>query len=144
MLWYKQNRKWVTGNDEELTRVSVYTASSVIIFVWLNAILLRTLHFWLAIPFNQHYLFNSSIVQTSMSILWACLSVILTTMGTRKKVRPIWFVGVGLISILILKLIFVDYSQSGTIARVVSFIGVGLLLILIGYLAPVPPKQQEK
>ena len=41
---------------------------------------------------------------------------------------------------VVLKLMLVDLSGSGTVARIVSFIGVGVLMLVIGYVAPLPTK----
>jgi uncharacterized membrane protein len=36
----------------------------------------------------------------------------------------------------------VDLSNSGSIARIVSFMGVGGLMLVIGYLAPLPRRDE--
>jgi len=40
-------------------------------------------------------------------------------------------------------LFFVELSNRGGLARIVSFIGVGVLLLVVGYFAPLPPKRPE-
>jgi len=40
---------------------------------------------------------------------------------------------------VVAKLLLVDLSNVGAIARVISFIGAGLMMLLIGYIAPLPP-----
>jgi len=37
------------------------------------------------------------------------------------------------------KLVLVDLSGTGSVARIVSFLGAGLLMVGIGYLSPIPP-----
>jgi uncharacterized membrane protein len=51
----------------------------------------------------------------------------------------VWIGGAGLLAVVVLKLLLVDLSGIGTVARIVSFMGVGGLMLLIGYLAPLPP-----
>jgi uncharacterized membrane protein len=34
-------------------------------------------------------------------------------------------------------------SQVGAIGRIISFLVTGVLILVIGYVAPVPPKEQE-
>ncbi|MFX9042694.1 DUF2339 domain-containing protein, partial [Acinetobacter baumannii] len=40
---------------------------------------------------------------------------------------------------VVIKLVSLDLSQSGTLTRVVSFIGAGGVMLVIAYLAPLPP-----
>ena len=42
---------------------------------------------------------------------------------------------------VVLKLLLVDLSGTGTVTRIVSFIGVGVLMLVIGYVAPLPTKE---
>jgi uncharacterized membrane protein len=58
--------------------------------------------------------------------------------------RPAWMVGAGLLAAVVLKLLIVDLSGSGTVTRIVSFIGVGVLMLVIGYVAPLPGKPKEE
>jgi uncharacterized membrane protein len=48
-----------------------------------------------------------------------------------------------LIAVVVAKLFFVELSNRGGLARIVSFIGVGVLLLVVGYFAPLPPKRPE-
>jgi uncharacterized membrane protein len=45
--------------------------------------------------------------------------------------------------VVVAKLFFVELSNRGGLARIVSFIGVGVLLLVVGYFAPLPPKRPE-
>jgi uncharacterized membrane protein len=54
--------------------------------------------------------------------------------GSRKR----WMVGAVLLGAVVLKLVLVDLSGTGTVTRIVSFIGVGVLMLVIGYVAPLP------
>ncbi|MGO2561018.1 DUF2339 domain-containing protein, partial [Psychrobacter sp.] len=55
----------------------------------------------------------------------------------------LWFMGIGLLGVVVLKLVLVDLSQTEAIWRVISFLGAGSLILLIGYLAPLPPADDE-
>jgi uncharacterized membrane protein len=46
-----------------------------------------------------------------------------------------------LLAAVVLKLLLVDLSGTGTVTRIVSFIGVGVLMLVIGYVAPLPAKE---
>ena len=54
-----------------------------------------------------------------------------------------WLIGAALIAVVVAKLFFVELSNRGGLARIVSFIGVGGLLLVVGYFAPLPPKRAE-
>jgi uncharacterized membrane protein len=113
-------------------------------FVWLNAIVLRSIHHWFDIPYVAHELFNSIVVQAAFSLLWTLTAMALMVIATRKMDRKPWFVGAALLAVVVGKLFLLDLANSGTVARIVSFLGVGALLMIIGYVAPVPPGDAEK
>jgi len=112
-----------------------------ITFIWLNGVLLRTLHHWAGVPFDLDAMLRSMLVQASLSIFWSILALCAMVTATRIRLRPLWLTGAGLMAVVVAKLFFVDLSNVGGIERIVSFIGVGLLMLVIGYLSPVPPVQ---
>ncbi len=112
-------------------------------FLWLNAMLLRSLHHWLEIPYRFDALYASTTVQAALSLLWGILALVLMVWAVRRVQRAPWFAGITLLALTVGKLFFVELSHIGGTARIFSFIGVGILLLLIGYLAPLPPKKKE-
>ena len=76
-----------------------------------------------------------------MNRLWVRLSLMIG--GHLRKRREVWLVGAALIALVVAKLVFVELSNRGGLARIVSFIGVGVLLLVVGYFAPLPPKRVE-
>jgi uncharacterized membrane protein len=108
-------------------------------FVWVNGVLLRTVHHWAGIPFEWHALMRSVVVQASFSILWTLTALVLMFTAVRKLSRILWGAGALLLCAVVVKLFFYDLYNTDTIARVVSFLGVGVLLLVIGYVAPIPP-----
>lgn len=119
-------------------------AISVLAFVWVNAMLVRTLHFWAAIPFDLESMWRSTLAQASLSIFWSVLALCVMVYATRKGLRNLWLIGAALMGVVVLKLFTIDISDIGGLTRIVSFIGVALLLLVIGYFSPVPPKHEEK
>jgi len=111
-------------------------------FLWLNAVLLRTLHQWAGIPFAVDPMMNSTLVQTSLSIFWAVLALVAMLVATRQGWRVVWLVGAALLAVVIAKLFLVDLSNVGSIERIVSFVGVGLLMLIVGYFSPLPPAEK--
>lgn len=114
-----------------------------LVFVWLNAMLLRTLHHWQGVPYTPHDLYGSTLVQAAVSLFWTLLALALMATGTRRSLRGPWLAGATLMGVVVLKLFLVDLDRVGSVARIVSFVGVGLLMLLIGYLAPVPPRARD-
>ncbi len=121
----------------------LWATAGAAIFVWLNAMLLRTLHHQQQIAYTFDSLRNSNLVQMSLSIFWTLISLTLMFAATRKHWRTLWLVGASLQAIVIGKLFIVDLSHISGLERIASFMGVGLLLLLIGYLAPIPPEKTD-
>ena len=114
-------------------------ALAALSFIWLNAVLIRTLHRWAGVPLDLEAVLRSTLVQTSLSIFWTVLALATMLAATRRAARPVWITGAFLLSVTILKLFVVDLSRVGTVERIVSFVGVGLLTLVIGYFSPLPP-----
>jgi len=112
-------------------------------FVWLNAVLVRTLHHWVSTPMWTDGGLHHGVVQTGFTILWTVLALLTMLFATRRApaaaARRLWMVGAALLGVVVLKLFFVDLSSVGTLERIVSFLGVGLLMLVIGYVSPMPP-----
>ncbi len=120
---------------------SVFAAS---LFLWLNAMLFRGVHHLGAVPFDWAALFDSVLVQALLSILWSLTGFGTMVAGTRKAWRSVWIVGAALLGVVVLKLFFIDLSNTGTVARIVSFIAVGIILLIVGYFSPVPPRAKSE
>ncbi len=122
-----------------------------LISFWIcSSMLVRTLHAFIGTPLwiSNFYgytdnAWNSEQVQTGLTILWTLLALVATIIASRYWQRALWFMGIGLLGIVVLKLVLVDLSQTEAIWRVISFLGAGSLILLIGYLAPLPPARDE-
>lgn len=112
-------------------------------FIWLNAVLLRTLHHWAQVPWQVDALAHSTLVHATLSLCWTVLALAVMVLAHRRAWRVVWFVGAGLLAVVVVKLFLVDLSQLSGVTRIVSFLGVGLLLLLIGYVSPLPPAREE-
>ena len=139
-------RWWLACERQEIdicidNRLLALRVLGVALFVWLNAVLLRTLHHWAGVPYELDAMLRSTLVQTSLSIFWTLLALATMVFATRRTARPLWFVGAALMGVVVLKLFLVDLSRIGTVERIVSFIAVGILMLVIGYFAPLPPAQ---
>ena len=142
--WFRRLRSAPFAPPIFHTSEMAYVALGSIGFVWLNGILLRTLHHWAGVPFDPNAMARSMLVQASLSIFWSVLALCTMVAATRARVRPLWLTGAGLMAVVVVKLFFIDLSNVGGIERIVSFIGVGLLMLVIGYFSPVPPAAVEE
>lgn len=115
----------------------------LISFWVISSILIRTLHAFIGTPLWEAGAWRSEQVQTGLTILWTLLALFATIIASRYWQRALWFMGIGLLGIVVLKLVLVDLSQTEAIWRVISFLGAGSLILLIGYLAPLPPAIKE-
>lgn len=111
------------------------------IFLWLNAALIRTLHHNFGAPITRYGMSHSTLVQASLSIFWGVLGFVAMTAAARQRWRYVWMAGAALMIVVVAKLFLIDLSNVGTIARITSFLTVGALLLVTGYLAPLPPRR---
>jgi uncharacterized membrane protein len=116
----------------------------LLVFLWLNFTVFRIAHHWFDVPYSGYALYDSSLVQTAVSILWALSGVLLTVYASRKALRVLWIAGGALLILVALKLFVIDLSELGSLARIISFLVVGALLTSIGYFAPLPDKEMDE
>jgi uncharacterized membrane protein len=112
-------------------------------FLWLNGVLLRSIHHWSGVPYYLGPMMQSVVVQAALSIFWTILALALMVAATRMARRGVWMLGAALMGVVVVKLFVIDLSHVGGIERIVSFIGVGLLMLVVGWFAPVPPRRKE-
>ncbi|WP_419794472.1 DUF2339 domain-containing protein [Pseudomonas palleroniana] len=117
--------------------------AGVSLFAFLTALVMRTAHHWGGVPFHWDALLESMLVQAGLSIVWTLIALGLMIGGHLRHRREVWLIGAALIAVVVAKLFFVELSNRGGLARIVSFIGVGGLLLVVGYFAPLPPKRAE-
>jgi uncharacterized membrane protein len=113
------------------------------LFVFFTALVMRTAHHWGGVPYALDALLESMLVQAGLSIVWTLMALSLMIGGYLRHRREVWLIGAALIGVVVAKLFFVELSNRGGLARIVSFIGVGVLLLVVGYFAPLPPKRAE-
>ena len=146
--WWKSSAEFAFIATHNATNQSfnqrVFAVSlAALVFLWLNFTLFRIAHHWFHIPYQAQALFDSNLVQTSVSILWALSGVLLTLYSSHRKNRVLWVTGAVLLGLVVLKLFVIDLSALGSLGRIVSFLVVGALLISIGYFAPLPNKNEN-
>ena len=117
--------------------------AGVSLFAFFTVLVMRAAHHWAGVPFHPEALLESMLVQAGLSIVWTLIALGLMIGGHLRHRREVWLIGAALIAVVVAKLFFVELSNRGGLARIVSFIGVGGLLLVVGYFAPLPPKRAE-
>ncbi len=120
-----------------------FAVPGILLFLLLNSVVARTVHFFTGIPYTPAALYSSVVFQAALAALWGVGALAITVWATRRGSRLVWFVGAVLLAMVVIKLFLVDLSGTGTIARIVSFLVVGVLMLIIGYFSPLPPKTKE-
>lgn len=115
-----------------------------LVFVWLTAVLIRSMHHYLAIPFDMSQMLADTRVQTAISILWTVIGMAAMLFASRCSTRPLWIIGAALVGVVLVKMFFIDLGASGTVERIVSFLVVGSLLVATGYFSPIPQKSDDE
>ena len=113
------------------------------IFVFITTAVSRVAHQYLGVSFDTSSLFASQFVQASWSLMWTLLALIVMILGHRQQRRAYWITGASLITVVVIKLFFIELQNRNGLWRIVSFIGVGILLLIVGYFAPLPPRVKK-
>ncbi|GLI33735.1 DUF2339 domain-containing protein [Desulforhabdus amnigena] len=127
-----------------LPKYLIHSLWGASIFLWLNAVLVRTIHYWGGVGFSFQAMQRSMLFQTSLSIFWTLTALIIMVFSTRRALRNFWLTGGGLLAVVVVKLFLIDLSKTGTVERIISFIVVGILLLITGYFSPVPPNKPKE
>lgn len=133
-LWRKGDE--ILNMDDQRVAIGALVA---VVFCWLNAVLLRSMHHWNGVPWELNALSADTAVQAALSIFWTLLALGAMLLSSRRQWRMVWFCGAALMAVVVGKLFLVDLAHVGTVARIVSFLVVGGLMLVIGYFSPLPP-----
>ena len=136
-LWSRNRLDQLPFAQGQLRQIVV----GVSLFAFFTAMVMRTAHHWSGVPYELEALLESMRVQAGLSIVWTLIALGLMIGGHLRNRREAWLVGAALIGVVVAKLLFVELSNRGGLARIVSFIGVGVLLLVVGYFAPLPPRR---
>ncbi len=138
--WWRSTAQDGIENAKRIPPAWPWSLLGAAVFVWLNGVLLRTLHHWGGVPYDFEAILRSDLAQTALSIFWTLLALAAMLFATRRGRRWLWIVGAALMAVVVVKLFVVDLAKVGGVERIVSFIAVGVLMLVIGYVAPVPPR----
>ncbi|MFN0040028.1 MAG: DUF2339 domain-containing protein [Burkholderiales bacterium] len=141
--WWQRLDGWGIDAHEQVPPLIARAALGGAAFVYINGVLLRTLHHWAEIPWRLDDMMRADLVQASLSVFWTVLALMAMLTAYRRGMRALWLAGAGLMAIVVAKLFLLDFAKIGGVERIVTFIGVGILMLVIGYFAPLPPKKTE-
>jgi uncharacterized membrane protein len=135
---------WLRGLDETAgrqLRLPMAGLLGAVAFVWSNFVALRAVHFYANVPYPVERIAGSDAFQTTATILWTSIALVLMGLGGRRGLRVSWLLGAGLLAVVVAKLFLVDMGRLDLLARIISFVTVGVLMLVIGYFAPIPPRR---
>jgi uncharacterized membrane protein len=135
--------RWLDSRERKATGAELRIGGVVAAFIWLNAILLRAFHHYGGVPYRFDAWSRSLTVQTAVTLLWTVTALAVMWLSARRIARTPWMGGAVLLAAVVVKLIVVDLSGTGTVMRIVSFVGAGVLMLVIGYVAPLPPRRES-
>jgi uncharacterized membrane protein len=138
VLWIKREPVAPAGG---LPSALLWGVPAVGIFLWLTAVVARTVHHLGNVRYDGDAMFRSDLFHAAIAVLWGLLALGCMIAANRLKRRAVWFTGTGLLVVVVIKLFVVDLSGSGTVSRIVSFLAVGGLMLVIGFFTPLPPAE---
>ena len=138
--WLNQTRQGKLPGINKMDPGILLKVLAGIAFIWLNSLVAHVVHFYMGVRYAMNPMFESSIFQTSITIVWTVTAFAVMGLGSRLLQRKLWFTGAGLLAVVVIKLFIIDLSDLGTVATIISFMSVGILMLVIGYITPVPPK----
>lgn len=136
--------RWLSDTGTDTTLQSARPALvGLLLFAWLTSVTLRGVHQLAGVAWNAA-LFESSLAQMSLTVVWSALGLLAWIYGSRRGKRAVWLVGAVLMAVVLLKLLLIDRAHLGNLFGIGSFLAFGLLCTVIGYFAPAPPKLTAK
>ena len=125
---------------DDASRLGALAWAGAALFLLTMAVL-RACHQLADLPWSPEIL-GQTLAQASLTVAWCVAGVTAWILGSRRRDRALWWLGAGLLGVVLLKLAFVDRLFVGNIAGIVSFLVVGGLLVIVGRIAPTPPRSE--
>jgi uncharacterized membrane protein len=144
LQWWQRLRQAQPAAIPRDLRMLAATAGAALAFVWLNGLLVRSVHQWTGVAFEAEALWQSGALQVALSISWTLVALAGMWLATWRSHRPGWIAAATLLGVVVVKLFVVDLSTLSTGEKIGTFLAVGVLLLVVGYLSPVPPSRPEE
>jgi len=107
--------------------------------LWVSALAARGVHHLAGVAWSAAAMFQSTLLQATLSLTWTVSALALMVWATRRGARTLWFAGFALLAEVGAKMLMVDLAGAGTAEWTGSLLGIGVLILAASYLAPVPP-----
>lgn len=107
--------------------------------LWVSALAARGVHHLAGVAWSATAMFQSTLLQATLSLTWALTALALMMYATRRGVRTLWFAGFALLAAVGAKMLMIDLAGAGTVEWTGSLLGIGALILIASYVAPVPP-----
>lgn len=107
--------------------------------LWVSALAARSVHHLAGVAWSATAMFQSTLLQATLSLTWALTALALMMYATRRGVRTLWFAGFALLAAVGAKMLMVDLAGAGTVEWTGSLLGIGALILIASYVAPAPP-----
>lgn len=133
---------WMCHHDQRFDVSRRSLVVSVLMLLLITVMTLRFVYHYAEITWGVE-MFNNAIVQMALTFVWSILGVVSWLVGSRRNSRAVWLLGAVLMSVVLLKLVFIDRGHLGNLFGILSFFAYGLLCVIVGYFAPVPPATQR-
>lgn len=143
LSWVLSMRREPVPPAAELPLTVLWGVPAAGVFLWLTAVVARTVHHLAGVRYQAEAMFRSDLFHTAIALLWGLLAFGAMVAANRLKNRTVWFFGAGLLAVVVAKLFMVDLSGSGTVSRIVSFLAVGGLMLVVGFYTPLPPAESK-
>ena len=107
--------------------------------LWVSALAARSVHHLAGVAWSATAMFQSTLLQATLSLTWALSALALMVYATRRGTRTLWFAGFALLAAVGAKMLMIDLAGAGTVEWTGSLLGIGALILIASYVAPVPP-----
>lgn len=87
---------------------------------------------------------NDMFLPAVVSLFWAGVGAALAWQSTLRKSRKLWTLGAMFLVAAAIKLVLFDFGSLGQLGNIIAMIGAGGVFLLVAWLAPFPPKIQDK
>jgi uncharacterized membrane protein len=135
VFWLLNLRK--KGNEIQAPgKSAVFVLTDILIFIWVIAILARSVHFYGGTAYNR--IVGTDAFHLSFFVFCALYGIAHIIGGHRLPRRSVWIAGAVLTVTDIAKLLLFDMAGIGVLYRILSFFIAGVILLFIGWAAPLP------
>ncbi len=142
--WWIRGQKKLGTLIPGFEPVHAYAILAGSAFLWINGLLVRSVHQWTNVAFQFDALWDSVPLQVLFSIVWTLVALTGMLVSTKRSWRTSWMTCAALLAVVVVKLFTVDLSQLSAGAKILTFLVVGGLLLVVGYLSPVPPSDESQ